>query len=371
MTQPTHTIDQKKGTAKRHHQWSIMIVGTQGRVIPLRRFLPVAVVASILIVIGILVIAGLSILYGIQNQQVHELQARIEKLQEKAEDLKHERDVYLAKVVIVQEQLNSLSTPQVIEDDITEDDGDSVAETKRDDGPSRVPVVDESTAEVSEKKQAVAVPAVAWGATTKDFNIDYDSGTNSLRVAFKIYNTSSPKEILSGRCVVVLKQKDDPPVKWISLPSVLMTNGEPSGDTGYAFRIKNYRTIKLSARNQHLPVEFNTASIYIYQSDGTRLYHRDYMFSIAPAAPVATPRPQPAAVEENIIPPPAAPMTAPRLDGSTLQVNGGRAQPPHAPDESSSPASSTPAGLQSIETSTTDPPASDESTGPKLEGEKQ
>ena len=215
------------------------------------------------------------------------------------------------------------------------------------------------------------MPAVAWGAATKDFNIDYDSGTNSLKVAFKVYNTSSPKEILSGRCVVVLKQKDDPPVKWISLPSVLMTNGEPSGDTGYAFRIKNYRTIRLTARNQQLPVEFNTASIYVYSSDGTRLYQRDYVFSIAPPAPVDKPSPQPVAVEENISPPPAAPMTAPRLNGSTRQVNEGRDQPPLAPDESSGPASSTPAALQSIETTTIDPPVSDESTGPKLEGEKQ
>jgi hypothetical protein len=360
MTNSSDTTDQQKNVKKRYHQWSIMIVGTHGRVIPLQRFLPVAVVVSILVVLGILTIVGLSVLYGRQAKQMLALQARMEMLDEKAEGLRHERDVYLAKVVIVQEQLDNLVALQPMEEDRGNDTSDDVAGRIKDDGPSVTPAVVDSTVKAPDKKAVAALPTVAWGATTKDFSVDYDLQTKSLRVVFRIYNASTPKEILSGRCVVVIKQKDDPPVKWISLPSVLLTDGNPAGDTGYAFRIKNYRTIRLTTRNQEEPVEFNTATIYIYHSDGTRLYHKDYTFSIAPVTP---PKPQPAVVKERDVQAQSAPETAPQNDGS--------ADPSPAPAEPSSQASPAPVGPQLIESSTIDPLAPNESTGTILEGEEQ
>lgn len=270
-----------------------MIVGAHGRVIPLRRFLPIAIAVSILVVMGISAIAGLSLLYGRQVRQVHDLQARLDVLDEKAEHLRHERDVYLAKVVIIQEQLDKMGISKTTAQEKDDGTGEDVHKELDRKTPAMIPVVADDNEKPPEKPVAAEAPPVKWRATTKDFSVSHDPVQKSLKIRFRIYNISVPKKKLSGRCVVVLKQKDDPPVKWKSLPSVLLTDGKPAGDTGYAFRINNYRTITLTAIDQNAPVEFNTASIYIFHADGSELYHGDHSFSIAPAAP---PKPKPTVV---------------------------------------------------------------------------
>jgi len=368
MKQHTSIADQKK-IAKSHRQWSIMLIGSHGRVIPLRRFLPLAVIGAILVVLGISAITGLSMLYGRQVRQMQALQTRMDVLHETAEDLKHERDMYLAKVVIIQEQLDNLNASQFI---VASENGDSRDKGTANDGASSEmsPIVDKP-AKVPQEEAVAATAPVSWRAETEDFNFHYDFESKSIRIDFKIYNKSVPKEALSGRCVVVLKHKDDPPVKWIALPSVLLADGKPAGDTGYAFRIQNYRTIRLTARNLKAPVEFNTASISIFLGDGSLLYQRDYGFSITPLPPEPPPKSQPASAGEADRSVRVTSQKAGQHDGSIPQKNQGNADPATAPDQSAGPQSAAPVLQPSDESATIDRPASNASTGPKLEGAAQ
>jgi hypothetical protein len=251
------------------------------------------------------------------------------------------------------------------------DSGSDGAADSKDGVPFEITPVVDKPAKAPEKKAVAKAATVVWGAETKDFSTRYYLDSKSLRINFKIYNRSAPKEILSGRCVVVLKHKDDPPVKWISLPRVLLTDGIPVGDTGYAFRIKNYRTIRLTARNLKAPVEFNTASIYIFLSNGSRVYHRDYAFSIAPPAPVTPPKPKPAPGRQTDRPVQPASPTALQQDSSTQQKKNISGDPASALGQSLVPVSSAQAMPPVTQSSTIDPPASNASPGPKLEGEAQ
>ena len=382
MKQYTSTSDQKK-TAKRHSQWSIMIVGTHGRVIPLRRFLPLAVVLSILVVMGISAIAGLSILYGRQVKQVHDLQARLNVLDEKAENLRLERDVYLAKVVITQEQLDKIDPSKPVVQEQIDDSGDDLHKGLEPRTPAKTLAVAESGEKPPARPVVDDAPPVKWGATTKRFSVSHDPVQKSLKVRFRIYNASVPKKMLSGRCVVVLKQKDDPPVKWKSLPSVLLTDGKPAGDSGYAFRINNYRTIVLTAIDQKVPVEFNSASIYIYHADGTQLYHEDHSFSIAPAAP---PRLRPELVNnppseshsdgeqqpavEKKSQTKAESVNVTPNDGSSQQNNDGFLSETISRGDTPGSKATAPTDPTVNKTPAVDSQASDESAGPKPEGAK-
>ena len=91
---------------------------------------------------------------------MQELQTRLDVLHETAEDLKHERDMYLAKVVIIQEQLDNLNASQFI---VASENGDSSDNGTANDGaPSEMSGIVDTPATVPQKEAAAAPTPVAW-----------------------------------------------------------------------------------------------------------------------------------------------------------------------------------------------------------------
>ena len=78
----------------------------------------------------------------------------------------------------------------------------------------------------------------------EDFKLSVKSSNNSIRVRFKLRNTSSDSQHVSGHAIVVLKGENIQENQWVSLPGISLIGGKPTGrQKGNAFGIKNFKII--------------------------------------------------------------------------------------------------------------------------------
>ena len=130
------------------------------------------------------------------------------------------------------------------------------------------------------KKLLVKPPDPPLNVATENFIVFYEPDINSLRVEYKVINTGSKNQPVSGRTVVVLKDDSDNTRKWLVLPRVPMISGKPVGDQGRSFSIRNFRTMRFKAKDQIGPDQFKTAIVYIFTATGTLLLEKEYPVGI-------------------------------------------------------------------------------------------
>lgn len=343
-----HKQEQDDRPVKRDRYWSVMLVGDHGRIIPFRRFKGIAISVVGGLVLAVLVIIGLSIAYVLQANTIDELKSSIAESTRQIAKLRDEKDLLLAKLVVN----NKTSTKEKQSDPSTSDN----TEQKEDKNTAAkvAPKPEKQTVAAAPKPSPEPKPApekkparpVQLNADVRRFNIKYQSQHNLLRCDFRIYNTSTPKSALAGRSVVVFKNTDEPPIKWLAVPRVQLADGVPNGSRGKSFKINNYRTMTFKAFGLKPPVRFNAASIFIYTSEGKLLLNREIPINIdVPAPPPRKPAPAP--------PKPATdrPTAAP----------GSQPQPAMTPPKPAMP-SSTPTKPSSVES---EPGSPVEPTAPK------
>jgi uncharacterized coiled-coil protein SlyX len=288
--------EQDDRPVKRDRYWSVMLVGDHGRIIPFRRFKGIAIGVVGGLILAVLVIIGLSIAYVLQANTIDELKASLEESTRQIAKLRDEKDLLLAKVVVTNKTptKEKTSEPSASSDTAAKEDKNLTAKV--------APELEKQTAAAAPKPPPEPKPApkkkparpVQLNADIRRFNIKYQSQQNLLMCDFRIYNTSKPKSALAGRSVVVFKNMDEPPIKWLAVPRVQLADGIPKGNQGKSFKINNYRTMTFKAYGMKPPVRFNAASIYVYTSKGKLLLNREIPINIdVPAPPPRKPAPAP------------------------------------------------------------------------------
>jgi uncharacterized coiled-coil protein SlyX len=323
---------------KRDRYWSVMLVGDHGRIIPFRRFKGIAIAVVGGLILAVLVIIGLSIAYMLQANTIDELKASLEESTRQIAKLRDEKDLLLAKVVVTNKTptKEKTSEPSTANNTAKKEDKNITAKA--------APKPEKQSAQAASKPSSETKPPpekkppkpVQLNADVRRFNIKYQSPQNLLKCDFRIYNTSKPKHALAGRSVVVFKNMDEPPIKWLAVPTVQLADGVPNGNQGKSFKINNYRTMTFKAYGMKPPVRFNMASIYVYTSKGKLLLNREIPINIdVPAPPPRKPAPappKPAAAPSSQPKPTAAPSSQPQPAVSPPKP----AMPPSTPSEPSS-----------------------------------
>lgn len=93
-----------------------------------------------------------------------------------------------------------------------------------------------------------------------------------LYVRYKIKNTASRSQPVSGHAVVVLEGDDQGKPKWLALPNVHLVSGIPTGEEeGQTFSIANYRFMKFRPEDRHDPDQFSKACVYVFDEGGALL----------------------------------------------------------------------------------------------------
>jgi uncharacterized coiled-coil protein SlyX len=327
--------EQDDRPAKRDRYWSVMLVGDHGRIIPFRRFKGIAISVVGGLVLAVLVIIGLSIAYLLQAKTIDDLKASVGESTRQIAKLRDEKDLLLAKVVVTNKTpiKEKKSDPPASDNAADKEDINITAKV--------APKPEEQAAAAAlkpspepkpapEKKPAQPTRPVQVKADIRRFNIKYQSPQNLLKCDFRIYNMSKPKRALAGRCVVVFKNMDEPPIKWLAVPRVQLADGVPNGNHGKSFKINNYRTMTFKAYGMKPPVRFNAASIYVYTSEGKLLLNREIPIDIdVPAPPPRKPAPEPPK------PPADRPAGAPASQPQPAMTPSKPATPSSTPAESS------------------------------------
>lgn len=297
----------RKKSAQRNNSWSIMLVGDNGRIIPFRRFkgMLIAAMAFMLIIIAVAVVLG--VLYAAQAGKINGLTADLADVRDQAVKLRDENHL-LKTQLEYQKLLNKSPKKEAKKAPVPPAPEKKIAEAEKAPPAPAKPV--EKLAPKIERPKAAAPKPIELGAEARRFKVTYQPNQQVLKAVFRIYNTSKPKKRLAGRIVVVFKNPDDPPIKWVTVPRVQLIDGMPSGQRGQTFQINNYRTVEFKAFRQKAPVRLNTASVYVFSKDGDMIYSKDFGFNIAyrpPAKPKSTP---PAAPAKKPVAPPPADTTA-------------------------------------------------------------
>lgn len=343
-----------------------MLVGEHGRIIPVRHVKGIAILLIAALVTALIALGILLFLYLRQSADLEQLRTNLADTTKQLAQLRDEKDMLLAKLVIENKIPIEKKAAASVTDDKKEADETTAVQQPLEHKPAAAPAPTPTPAPEAKPVQEkppepppAPVSKVKWGADIRDFKVDYQHQRSMLQAVFRIYNTSRPKDPLSGRTVVIFKQGDEVPMKWLTVPRVQLDNGTPSGKNGQAFKINNYRTMTFKAFGLKPPIDYDTAVVFVFTADGEMIRKEEFGFKVELPPP---PPPKPKAPEPG---PPAD-------DADKTPANQTEEQPPQTlfPLQPSDSGSKLPPILQNSEPIQLEPQKTTEnSPAPDPEGE--
>ncbi len=260
-------------------RWTLLFIGNRGKPITLKRFKGIVIFTLALFCVLITLVAGLFLWNRNILREKNRLESDLDKLVEQNMELRHEKDILLTRLVVAESRtLNKPgSTPQ------KQTDEESAGLTEQDtnyDGQSVPLTVPPTKTQVRNQVSTQAVNDThrsGLSVAIENFQVSLKSGVNSLRVQFKLKNTSPYSQHVSGHAIVVIKGEEIQQNQWMSLPGMSLVEGKPTGrQQGSAFGISNYKIMKFTARKLLSPEKYQTASVYVFTRTGELLLEQDF-----------------------------------------------------------------------------------------------
>lgn len=332
-------------TARDERRWALLFIGDRGRTITFHHFKG-AVIATLIVIITLAAVAGWFFsLYRDGLKGKNELYEEIDNLKQALTSLRNEKDIITARLVVAESR---------VEETLTKVKTEPTAQP---------PKKASRKTTLSSKDLKVEKPGSPLRIAAENFIVFYEPDINTLRVEYRIINTGSKAQPVTGRTVVILKDETNDPKKWLVLPRVPLISGKPTGDRGRSFSIYNFRTMRFKANDQIGPDQFKTAKVYVFTATGTLLMEKEYPVGIKsktvlqsekPKRSVPTtkkqvpPKPIQKKKPETIVEKPVQPEK-PEPDVSPIQAREEVSPPEKKPDIEPAPADSPPAGTPESE----------------------
>jgi hypothetical protein len=297
-----HGNSAKGQSTGRGRNWNLMLVDDHGRIIPFKRIKGIAFFGIFLLIAALFALAVSGYWHMRQIKRMQDLSAELKQLKQKAANLRDEKDILLAQLVTSgtlkvpqtktslndQEHLKDFSAQNQIQDQAGPPETESTQDSESDTDPAAPEPAEQKTEPVPQPSAKAPKPAeVAWKADIRRFVADYKIEKSLLQASLRIYNTSSPKKQLAGHVVVVFKNTENDPSRWVVSPPAQLIDGVPDGKTGKPFKINNYLTMRFREYDQRPPVVLNSASVYVFtdQSDLIHVENFDLNINVQPADP--------------------------------------------------------------------------------------
>ena len=264
-------------------RWTLLFIGKRGRTIKLKRFKGLFLFNLLLLCVLIAIVAGLLLWNRSVLDEMHLLESDLKKLEERNETLRHEKDLLLTRLVVaeshVKEDRDNLSKKRIHEKEPYKGEQDtqfSEKSTPHGDTTAQIDVPERAHSEYDSDK-----PDSGLSVAIENFKLSVRSSNSSLRIRFKIKNTSLYSQYVSGHAIVVLEGKDVQHDQWVSIPGVPLVDGKPTGSRqGKAFGISNYKTMKFTASAPQFPGKYQTASVYIFTHNGELIFEQDFAVNL-------------------------------------------------------------------------------------------
>ena len=256
--------------------WTLLFIGNRGKPITLKRFK--GMVLLTFLILGVIVALATGLFWWNRNilGEKRQLESHLQKLEKQTQELRHERDILLTRLVLAQSRKPG---KQDIEPE-KQTAEKSPKQNKTYPVQSAPPAVKRPKTEVQNQFEDISdsePPGLRLGVSIENFKYSVKSDNNRLRIQFKLKNTSPYSQHVSGHAIVVLKGEEIQQNQWVSLPEIPLVGGKPTGrQQGHAFGIRNYRIMRFTAKQAHSPEKFQTASVYVFTKTGDLLLEQDF-----------------------------------------------------------------------------------------------
>ena len=258
-------------------RWTLLFIGNRGKPITLKRFKGMVLFTLLVLCVIIVLAAGLFLWNRNILHEKNQLESHLKQLEEQNQELRHERDILLTRMVVAEarttEKQGSAPDNQTVEKS-----SEQTAQDTADAEQSVPPAVTTTEGQNQVKLQPDSdPPGSGLNVAIENFKLSVKSGNNSLRVQFKLKNTSPYSQHVSGHAIVVLKGEEIQPNQWVSLPGISLIEGKPTGrQQGNTFGISNFKNMRFTASKPQSPEKYQIASVYIFAQTGELLLEQDY-----------------------------------------------------------------------------------------------
>jgi len=278
----SNQTDRSSTTAKWFNpdtRWTLLFIGNRGKPITLKRFKGMVIFNLLVICVVFALAAGLFMWNRNILEEKNQLESNLNKLEEQNRELRHEKDILLTRMVVA-ESRTSEKQGSAPEKQIDEDSSRQTVQDTTDAEQFVPPAM--STTKTEDQNQVEVQPnsnpaGSGLSVAIENFKLSVKSGNNSLRVRFKLKNTSPYSQHVSGHAIVVLKGEEIQQNQWVSLPGISLIDGKPTGrQQGNAFGISNFKIMRFTASKPNSPEKFQTASVYVFAQSGELLLEQDF-----------------------------------------------------------------------------------------------
>lgn len=306
------------------NRWTLLFIGDSGRVITLKRFKALVILILVALTVAVAGVVTLFFLNQKIIQKNSDMQTRLAAATNQMKQLRHEKDILMARVVLSEKKLNEKNPLiQGKTKDVTTKAPVSIQPEKAAEPDRKTSKVESakpetaadiaakpSQAVVSADSPAVAQPAEApaLSVALENFEATHLTAVGLLEVKFKIKNTTADLRKVAGHAIVVLKSDTLSQNEWVTLPTVSLVDGKPTGKRkGKTFSISFFRTMRYSRKVPGSPEKYDTAEVFVFTNEGKFILAQTFPLKLPPIPkPVAA---KPAQTESPTIIDPAPPAT--------------------------------------------------------------
>ncbi len=273
----------KKSRPSAAQRWTVMFIGDHGQVITLKRF-KLLVLGALILLLAAAAAAGILFFYNqkmaYSNRNLHR---KLEIAEEQIKNMRHQADLLMARIALAEAKADDSAkgAPVVAEEPLEAAAAEepetpppaSIEEKQMPAKPEPVPAqpkpLPETAVSEASPTEPTPEPAAAVTVEVENMTIVHRKQEGSLRCEFKLVNVSRKSQRITGRAVVILKGDELPPAEWIAMPKVALVDGQPSGKSGgYAFAIRNWRTMRMNVAVAGEVERFNLAEVYVFSETG-------------------------------------------------------------------------------------------------------
>jgi hypothetical protein len=250
--------DPRRRAGRGDRRWTVLFIGDRGKTTTIYRFKEAVFAVIGLFLLSAAISGWFYHLYTKERSENIRLEEKADNLKQAMASLRDEKDILTARLVVAESRV----------EEVFSEKGKGSGEN--------------ATKPASDKKQAAEAPRrdrspqMPPSVTAQKFIVYHEPDVNLLRVEYRIVNTGSKEQPVSGRTVVILKDGSEEQKNWLILPAVRLASGRPVGDRGRSFSIYNYRTMRFRVNDEVGPDRYKTATIYVFTTDGSLMFEKEF-----------------------------------------------------------------------------------------------
>jgi hypothetical protein len=264
--------------------WTVLFIGAHGRVIPFKRLKALVALGAAAFALCLAAVAVLAVVNHSLHRRTQELQQSLAASGRTIGELRHERDLLTAHVVLVETRMRETLAGVA----------PRPAEQRKDPRPPSAaePLPGGEGAAGRSAESELGIPAVQPPLGMSDelsvegFELKLSPKRNTLALRYKIVNASHGQRALTGTVVVVLKAEGVEPEQWLALPDVGLVRGRPvSTQKGYSFNIRHSKVFEHSAALAGDIPDYTHAVLYVFSKQGELLAAQERPIALKAGSP--------------------------------------------------------------------------------------